>query len=625
MSLDGSSPLLADFKAKIEEAVSYVPKMIAEEKLKAVQFWNLVSEKLQEIVNSSAADINALALKMEKENAEKMSLLLTPPDENEPAKDFILSDREIMGQGRDTNSFNANATLQQPTSNGCLPFLNQNGINPMVQNPSNLLNNSSSSFTSSLGCGISLSEPLGVMSGPSVPIPDFQSQDISNSVMLTTPQLPLPNESDICSEQMIEETKDSINQSYSRRVQQKKLARTKITPKNEKELRVSDISTKEPEDLIMQTTEEKLDGSDEENKIPKPEGDEDIENSGNEFKDFAFGCESCSKSFETEVELKDHELTTHTRRFPCDECGQRFTTKANLNVHKRRHTGERPFQCPICQQSFSTQGNQKRHIKSHTGEKPFGCTQCGQCFTEKKSLTVHIRRHTGERPYECKECDRKFSQLAILQTHMAVHLNLKVYLCQHCGKSFRQKTQLTVHLLRHDGVKKFFCETCPAQFLTKGDLERHNRIHTGERPFTCNICKKSYTRQQCLNEHMNRHYGIKPYACKYCHRRFSEMSACYKHTKNHEKSGRLKVGGHIESLNPDDPSDLIGFLVGNENEIQLPKVAEEILPTSSSINNEGSDQSSSSVIDINDMGANMNIKIVNVVGNVNENGDSTTA
>lgn len=35
------------------------------EKLKAVQFWNVVSEKLQDIVNKNAADINAVALKMD--------------------------------------------------------------------------------------------------------------------------------------------------------------------------------------------------------------------------------------------------------------------------------------------------------------------------------------------------------------------------------------------------------------------------------------------------------------------------------------------------------------------------------------------------------------------------------
>ncbi|GBN82352.1 Transposon Ty3-G Gag-Pol polyprotein [Araneus ventricosus] len=51
--------------SKIEEAVSLVPRMHPEAKLKAVQFWNIVSEKLQDIVNNSAADINAVALKMD--------------------------------------------------------------------------------------------------------------------------------------------------------------------------------------------------------------------------------------------------------------------------------------------------------------------------------------------------------------------------------------------------------------------------------------------------------------------------------------------------------------------------------------------------------------------------------
>ncbi|CAG2165033.1 unnamed protein product [Oppiella nova] len=59
---------LVAFKSKIEEAVVLVPEMSAEEKLKAVQFWNVVSERLQEIVNNSAADINALAMRLEQED-----------------------------------------------------------------------------------------------------------------------------------------------------------------------------------------------------------------------------------------------------------------------------------------------------------------------------------------------------------------------------------------------------------------------------------------------------------------------------------------------------------------------------------------------------------------------------
>ncbi|CAM1154274.1 Uncharacterised protein g11150 [Pycnogonum litorale] len=49
------------FTLKIEDAVSLVPVMSAEQKLHAVQHWNVVSEKLQDIVNGSAADIGALS------------------------------------------------------------------------------------------------------------------------------------------------------------------------------------------------------------------------------------------------------------------------------------------------------------------------------------------------------------------------------------------------------------------------------------------------------------------------------------------------------------------------------------------------------------------------------------
>lgn len=64
MAAQRPSSLLLAFKAKIEESVALVPGMAPDEKLKAVQFWNVVSENLQDIVNDSAADINALALNM---------------------------------------------------------------------------------------------------------------------------------------------------------------------------------------------------------------------------------------------------------------------------------------------------------------------------------------------------------------------------------------------------------------------------------------------------------------------------------------------------------------------------------------------------------------------------------
>ncbi len=32
------------------------------------------------------------------------------------------------------------------------------------------------------------------------------------------------------------------------------------------------------------------------------------------------------------------------------------------------------------------------------------CSECGKKFTRSGYLQVHMRKHTGERPYECSEC-----------------------------------------------------------------------------------------------------------------------------------------------------------------------------------------------------------------------------
>ena len=56
-----------------------VSSMSAEEKLRAVQLWNVLSEKLQEIVNNSAADINALAFQEQPPPAHPPDFFFYPP------------------------------------------------------------------------------------------------------------------------------------------------------------------------------------------------------------------------------------------------------------------------------------------------------------------------------------------------------------------------------------------------------------------------------------------------------------------------------------------------------------------------------------------------------------------
>eukprot|EP01083_Nonionella_stella_P143443 445919_1 len=81
----------------------------------------------------------------------------------------------------------------------------------------------------------------------------------------------------------------------------------------------------------------------------------------------------------------------HTSSLVCTYCKKRFKKNAQLIIHLRTHTGERPYDCSYCEKSFARKGDCIRHEMLHSGAKPYHCHYCKQQFARKDYLNNHKR------------------------------------------------------------------------------------------------------------------------------------------------------------------------------------------------------------------------------------------
>ncbi|XP_018579459.1 transcription factor IIIA [Anoplophora glabripennis] len=240
--------------------------------------------------------------------------------------------------------------------------------------------------------------------------------------------------------------------------------------------------------------------------------------------------------------MKMDSCENNIYKCPENGCNAKYTKLSRLEIHKRKHTGERPFFCDVenCERAYTNIAHLKRHksfvhdkssevmctvsgcglvfnnkysLKKHTNQHHnisnslFKCALCLQEFKKKRQLKNHLYLHTGgEEPLKCSICNITFETVHLYNKHKSNH---KTYTCD-CGSVFNRWTLFCQHRKKSCSIKKIDhkCVICNKVFTTKSNLKFHSMSHIEEsqrNSYRCPYldCNRSYKYKKNLKSHIS--------------------------------------------------------------------------------------------------------------------------
>ncbi|GAB6019382.1 Zinc finger and SCAN domain-containing protein 5B [Chamberlinius hualienensis] len=353
-----TSTLLSTFKVKIDDAVALVPTMVAEEKLKAVQFWNVISERLQEIVNNSAADISALAFELEKQNAAKQSNTEAPahskPEESQELKMTVPEATPMPTVDQQVNSQLASYQMEMPDPSPTCKT-NPNGLIPPTLP----------------------SAPALVPSYPQTKetaLPVVPAGQILQSALNQEPTLHLP-----IHEQTLSGLISNDNETVFIEQEDDGKNDKKLSPRSKK-LKPANSEGVNEDKWVPESTNSVVTGT----RKPRTET-------------------SKTKSLPA-LRRQPPRNKRKKKNVSADSEGSDIESSfSSIKVTNRQENG-----CSVCGKQFAQTGILQTHMAMHMDQKEHLCEHCGKSFRQKSQLRLHMMRHEGVRKFQCNTCPSKF-------------------------------------------------------------------------------------------------------------------------------------------------------------------------------------------------------------------------